>query len=110
MADLARIIPTGKENAIHQEELARVLGVSTAMAKIMVREARQNGVVILSGVQGYWIPKDDTERKRFVATLKKQAFTRMKTAKQIQQDTKQEPQNVPGQMELFEIYGELAIE
>lgn len=83
MNRLEGIIPTGKENAIHQAELAKLLNVSTRTVKALVKEARGNGVEILSGKQGYWIAKNDQERKAYVALSSKQAFTRLKTIKPI---------------------------
>lgn len=96
MDKIERVIPIGKENAIHQEELASLLGVSPATVKKMVREARQRGVEILSGTQGYWLAKDDNERREFVSLLSKQAFTRLKTTKPI----KSSLQEINGQISL----------
>lgn len=77
------IIPTGRENAIHQAELAKLLNVSPRRVKELVREARGNGVEILSGKQGYWLAKNDQERKAFIAMSRAQAITRLKTIKPI---------------------------
>lgn len=81
--NIAEIIPIGKENAIHQEQLANILGVSRSTAKELVREARKNGEEILSGSCGYYYAKDDEERKEFVNSLSKQAYTRLKTTRPI---------------------------
>ena len=83
MEILERVIPIGKENAIHQEELASRLGFSPATAKIMVREARQRGLQILSGTCGYWLAENDLEKREFVLLMRKQAFSRLKSAKPI---------------------------
>ena len=98
---LERVIPIGKKNAIHQVELASLLGVTPATAKIMVREARHRGLEILSGTQGYWFAKDDNERREFVSLLSKQAFTRLKTTKPIKSNL----QEIKGQMSLSDAMG-----
>lgn len=77
---LEKSLPKGKENAIHQKELAQFLGVTSATIKIMVKEARQQGVQIISGNGGYWIAKDDLEKKEFVAIMRKKAFTLLESA------------------------------
>lgn len=70
------VLPVGKENAIHQADLGKKLGVSPAAAKRMVRKARQAGMEILSGSEGYWLPQDNTERIAFKRLMQKQAISR----------------------------------
>ena len=106
MEILERVIPIGKENAIHQKELASLLGVTPATAKIMVREARNQGMEIMSGSQGYWRPKDDNERREFTNLLSKQAFTRLKTVKPI----KSTLQEINGQISLSDVISGVAEE
>jgi Mn-dependent DtxR family transcriptional regulator len=80
---LKSVIPIGKSNAIHQKELANRLFVTPAEAKLMVRKARQQGLQILSGTDGYWFAADEEEKRHFVRTMQKQALSRLKTAKPI---------------------------
>ena len=96
MDTLLQIIPTGKENALHQEEIANRLGISRARVKALIRAARDKGIEILSGIHGYYYAKDDNEREEFAATISKQAYTRLKTAKPIKCALK----NVSGQISL----------
>lgn len=98
MEELINKIPIGKENAIHQSTLAALLGVSSEMAKRMVREARQNGYEILSGKQGYWLAKDDTERALCIRMFSMSAISRLKTARTIRTPLN----NSDGQMSLFD--------
>ena len=98
---ISEIIPIGKENAIHQEQLANILSVSRSTAKEMVSEARKNGEEILSGRCGYYYAKDDEERKEFVNTLSKQAYTRLKTTRPIKHTLK----TIKGQMSLSDAFG-----
>lgn len=98
MEELKHVIPIGKENAIHQKELANILGVSPATAKEMVSKARKNGLEILSGRRGYYFPKDNRERQEFISMLSKQAITRLNTTKPI----KISLETVKGQISLAE--------
>ena len=101
MEILEKVIPIGKKNAIHQKELAALLGVSPATAKIMIRKARERDVEIASGIQGYWRPKDDNERREYVKWSTKQALARLRTVKPI----KRSLQEVNGQLSLSGIIG-----
>jgi biotin operon repressor len=100
--NILELIPKGRENALHQEQLAEILGVSRDTVKSLVRKARKNGAEILSGISGYYYPKDDEERKAFVYTLSKQAFTRLKTARPI----KSTLDEIKGQISLSDILKE----
>lgn len=95
---LTSVIPVGRSNAIHQKELAKRLGVKPADAKIMVRKARQQGLQILSGVEGYWFAADEDEKRVFVRTMQKQALSRLKTATPIKNTITQ----MQGQISLSE--------
>jgi len=79
--ELINKLPIGKENAIHQAALASILGVSSEKVKLMVRFARQSGAEILSGKQGYWIAKDDAERRAFISSFCRHASSRFKTTR-----------------------------
>ena len=89
-------IPVGVENAVHQNELAEMLNTTPAYAKNIVRKARQEGLQILSGVEGYWFPANELEKKEFVRLMQKQAISRLKTAKPIRSTLTQ----TQGQMSL----------
>ena len=80
---LKSAIPVGKNNAIHQQELAKRLHITPAEVKQLVRTARQQGLQILSGVQGYWFAENESEKKEFVNIMHKQAFSRLRTANPI---------------------------
>lgn len=102
MDELEKIIPVGKENAVHLKELADSLGVSSGAVKKMVQKARQeNNVEILSGSRGYYFPKDDDERKEFVSAITKQALTRLNTVKPIKSTLNE----FKGQMTLLDMLG-----
>jgi len=104
---LLSLIPIGKDNAIHQSDLGKALGVSPAAAKGMIREARNQGHnEILSGIQGYYIAADDNERREFVSLLSKQAATRFKTVKPVKSTLNE----IEGQMSLSDTFSEASEE
>lgn len=70
---LLRIMPYGKENAVHNEVLSRQLEISRKGVKDLVREARQQGIPIVSSTCGYWISGDKEELQDFVNRMDKQA-------------------------------------
>jgi biotin operon repressor len=80
---LSAYIPVGKNNAIHQKELAERLRITPADVKQLVRTARQQGLQILSGVQGYWFAENESEKKEFVNSMHKHAFSLFKTVTPI---------------------------
>jgi len=95
---LESIIPVGRENAIHQIDLAAKIGVTPAAAKSLVRAARQAGVEILSGNDGYWIAENEQEKLLFIRMMQKQAYSRLKCANRIK-DTMSE---LNGQISLLD--------
>lgn len=76
-------IPKGKENALHNEELARQLGVSPTKVKRMIQDAREQGMPIVSSKCGYWITEDREELKVFANSMEKQAKMRFLSIKAI---------------------------
>lgn len=76
-------IPIGKENAVHLQTLCEEWGVSTTQVKQIIRDARMQGVEICSGIDGYWIAADHEDGKSFIKAIKTQAFTRLKTARAV---------------------------
>ena len=97
--DLKRVIPIGRENAIHLDKLAQALGVKEGKAKKIIQNARREGMDIVSGQPGYWFPVDDNERKTYYCMLKKQAISRFKTIKPMGDTLKA----FQGQMSITEV-------
>lgn len=83
MERLKEVIPIGKANAIHQEELARRLGVNPAGAKRIVRKARAAGMQIMSSQCGYWITDNDADMQAYFDMMRRQALSRLKTIKPV---------------------------
>ena len=78
---LEKLIPVGRENAIHNNELAQALGVTEGTVRKIIQRARREGMDIVSGQPGYWFPVDDSERNAYYNLLRKQAISRFKTIK-----------------------------
>ena len=94
-------IPIGRENAMHLEEISEKLNMNPNSVKKQIREARENGMLILSSKCGYWYSEDVNERATFVDRIEKNARARLKTIKAIKRSLK----TIKGQGEL-EIGGE----
>ena len=80
---LESAIPIGKENAIHQDDLDKILKSTSGTAKKMVRVLRLKGVPILSGIQGYWRTDNKIEAERFLKSFLEEANSRLEIEKQI---------------------------
>lgn len=93
---LYQYIPVGIENAIHQKDLAAVLHTTPAAVKSVVRRARQQGLEICSGADGYWFAADESEKRAFVRMMRKQAFSRLASSSPLYNSLKQ----VRGQISL----------
>ena len=91
-------IPYGEENAIHQKDLAERLGMTSSHLKEEIRDARLRGVEICSSAAGYFFPKDEVERKKYVNIQLKQALTRFKTSKAIRRSLRE----IEGQTHIIE--------
>jgi len=99
---LSRIIPKGKDNAIHQAELAKRLNVSPDIAKKVVRLARESGEQILSAGCGYWYATNDEEKRAWCLSMRRQALTRLVSSKSIRSSISP----IDGQMSLEEAISE----
>lgn len=87
--DIINFIPCGKPNAIHLRELVEASNKKPTIIKKEIKEARQKGIFVLSGSCGYWISNDKEEQREFIATMRKQALSRLKSIKPINDSFKQ---------------------
>lgn len=90
-------IPKGKENAVHNDELAKQFGVSIHTIKKQVQDARNKKIPIVSDSHGYWLTDDRDEIKAFIGSMEKQGKKRLKTIKAL----KRTLNNIEGQNSLF---------
>lgn len=67
---IERYIPDGQQNAISQRQLANVLQCSLREARLMVEQARRQGVPICSSCDaingGYYMPQTKAEAKSYI--------------------------------------------
>ncbi|MCQ2387933.1 MAG: hypothetical protein MJ066_05785 [Clostridia bacterium] len=98
MDKIERYIPIGKENAIHQRELAEIVGVNTNKLKKKIKEARLEGAMICSNGNGYFIAGNKEEARTFYHSMRKQAITRFNSIKLI----KRKLREMDGQISLFD--------
>jgi Mn-dependent DtxR family transcriptional regulator len=94
------VLPTGKENAIHQTQLANMLGVQTSTAKKMIQNARRQGAQIMSSKCGYWLAETDAEMQEYVDRMHREAISRLATIKPIKHTLNE----VKGQMSLSDAF------
>lgn len=60
--DIENFIPVGKENAIHMQELKKVIGSADAHIRALIKKARLKGAMICgSTLYGYWIAENRAE-------------------------------------------------
>lgn len=100
---LKEFIPVGKENAIHLPELAEQMRKNERSLQVMIRNARLEGLPILSDSSGYWISNDKEEQRAYVAMKTKDATSRMKTVSKLRKALK----TPDGQMNEWELIDSL---
>ena len=76
----------GAENAIQGKDLVKMIGCrSTRQLQTLVSKERQNGALILSSAEGYFLPsngkKGREEINHFVATYRSMALNTLKVLK-----------------------------
>lgn len=62
-------IPTGKENAVKCSKLAEVFGCHERDITMSINTLRNDGVIICSCSDGYYIPRNDEDIKSFVRQM-----------------------------------------
>lgn len=58
---LTVLLPSGEQNAISAAELGQLLGCDARGVRQQVEAARKDGVLICSGIPGYWLPDSPLE-------------------------------------------------
>jgi|GEM_PF-1552892 hypothetical protein len=61
------LIGTGKENAIHLQELISYTGLKNREVRKCIEFIRRSGIVILSGDFGYYFPSTSAELQEYIA-------------------------------------------
>lgn len=62
---LIELIPIGKGEAVSMKTLSKLLGLPSSDVRLMILNARKKGVLICSGDEGYYFPKNEDELKEY---------------------------------------------
>lgn len=84
---LLDLIPTGKQNAIHADVLARCAGATVRDLRHQLELLRHAGNVILSSVNGYYLPAnlaEVTEYRKKEERRAKSVFRSLRSARQLE--------------------------
>lgn len=81
---LLSVIKTGKDNGIHQNKLALVMGWKPSEVKRLIQTIRINyDIIIISDDSGYYFPETDDDIRKFHNMMRKQAIQRLVTIRGI---------------------------
>ena len=74
---LTELIPVGKREAISMTDLSKLTGLPSSDVRLLILNARKHDVLICSGDEGYYFPKDNDElieyvrrRRKYIRTAK----------------------------------------
>ncbi len=62
-------LSVGEENAVNCKQLAKYLGFNERDVTVCINIARKQGEFICSGINGFWLPADDSDIVRFVSMM-----------------------------------------
>ena len=62
---LIDLIPMGRREAVSMTDLSKLIGLPSSDVRLMILNARKIGILICSGDEGYYFPKDDDELKEY---------------------------------------------
>lgn len=68
---LTELIPIGKQEAISMNDLSKLIGLPSSDVRLMILNARKNDVLICSGDEGYYFPKNSDELQEYVRRRRK---------------------------------------
>ena len=83
-----KYFPKGRENALHQKELAEINEIKPQEVKELAMKGREYGLPILSDSCGYWISDDNEEIQKYIRTHEKYGRTCFKSVKALKQSLK----------------------
>lgn len=84
---LLALIPTGSNNAVHANVIAKSAGMTTRELRKNLEYLRRSGAVILSSVNGYYLPADPMEVTAYLKKEERRAksiFRSLRSARQLQ--------------------------
>ena len=88
----------GAKKAIHVKDLCEATGLPDRAVRKHVEIMRESGVCIISDVNGYYLPANEDELKRFISRTEKTArscFSSLRTAKRTLRQFRAEQLELP---------------
>ena len=68
------ILRSGAENALTLSDIRRQTGLDGRRVRLAIREARLRGVPVISdNAHGYFLPADESDKARFVRSMRRRA-------------------------------------
>ena len=81
---IADLLGTGRENAITRRELERLTNLDGRSVRLLIERERREGVPILSGHNGYFLPGSEAEKAACVRSLRHRAGEIFATARAVE--------------------------
>lgn len=85
---IQKFFPKGRENALHQKELAEIHDIKPQEVKELAIKGRIIGVPVLSDSCGYWVSDKKEEIQKFVHSHEKYGRTCFKSVKALKETLK----------------------
>ncbi len=79
--ELLQLLPTGKENAISNDKLQKILCTDRRGVSVQIQRARMEGGLILSGNAGYYLPANDEEIREFYNIMHRRCISFLQALK-----------------------------
>jgi len=97
---VAELLSTGRENAMSTQMLCAALGLRSRreLVKIVSQERAAGEVICSSASGGYYLPKDATEIRDFIHTVRNRGVNTLAALKSARRALSQ----IEGQQELFD--------
>lgn len=83
------LIPIGRSNAIPMKQLAFLLGVAPRDIRQAILDARLDGVIVCSGMEGYFFPETVDEMLEFLNAHYSRAMTTLASLKGTREKLKE---------------------
>lgn len=81
---IADLLGTGRENALTRRELERLTNLDGRSVRLLIERERREGVPILSGHNGYFLPGSEAEKAACVRSLRHRAGEIFATARAVE--------------------------
>lgn len=82
---IAELLQRGQSNAIPLRHLEKITGLDGRSVRAQIELERRQGVPICSdNVTGYYLAANDSEKERFVASMRGRAFEILRTAAAVE--------------------------